>query len=229
MATVVITGANRGLGLGLAERYAERGDRVLACARDPNASSLIALAANKGERVTIHLLDVADPASVAEFASEVADTPVDLLINNAGIYGPEHQSALDMDFDGFARALAVNTLSPLRVSAALIANLRAAKNAKIVTISSRMGQITRPDRTTLAYRASKAAVNKVMQGLALELEPEGITVAVVHPGWVRTDMGGENATLSIDESVGALVATIDALTLAKTGGFFNYDGKPLDW
>ncbi|MDC7785332.1 SDR family oxidoreductase [Rhodoplanes sp. TEM] len=229
MTTFLITGASRGIGLGLVERLAARGDRVLACARDPAAPDLAALAGRHSDLITPHRLDVGDPDSVATLAAALDGQPIDVLINNAGIRGPDRQSALDMDFDGFAQALAINTLAPLRVAQALLPNLRRGERPRIVTVSSIMGQLTGGGAGDVAYRTSKAAVNKVMQGLAAELRPAGVTVVVVHPGWVKTDMGGKGAALTVAQSTRGLVALIDALTVEQTGGFYNHDGQPLEW
>lgn len=229
MPTILVTGASRGIGLGLVDRLAAGGNHVLACARDPATPALAALAARHPGRVTTHRLDVADAASVAALAAALAGQPLDVLINNAGLRGPHRQSALDMDFDGFAQTLAVNTLAPLRVAQALLPNLRAGERPRIVTVSSIMGQLSTAPPGDVAYRTSKAAVNKVMQGLAAELRPAGITVVVVHPGWVSTDMGGAGAALTVEQSTRGLVALIERLTIAETGGFFNHDGKSLEW
>jgi NAD(P)-dependent dehydrogenase (short-subunit alcohol dehydrogenase family) len=230
MTTILVTGASRGIGFGLVERLAARGDRVLACARDPGSPGLAALAARHAGRLTLHRLDVADPDSVARLAAGLEGQPLDVVVNNAGIHGPDRQDALDMDFDGFAQTLAVNTLAPLRVAQALLPNLRAGERRRLVTVSSIMGQLAGGGGPgDIAYRTSKAAVNKVMQGLAAELRPSGITVVVVHPGWVKTDMGGRGATLTVEQSTRGLIALIDSLTIDKTGSFLNYDGRPLAW
>lgn len=229
MTTFLITGASRGIGLGLVERLAARGDRVLACARDPAAPDLAAVATRHPEQITTHRLDVGDQDSVARLAGSLDGQAVDVLVNNAGVRGPDRQGALDMDFDGFAQTLAINTLAPLRVAQALLPNLRRGERPRIVTVSSIMGQLSGGGAGDVAYRTSKAAVNKVMQGLAAELRPMGIAVAVVHPGWVKTDMGGKGAALTVAQSTRGIVGVIDDLTIDKTGGFFNYDGKSLEW
>jgi NAD(P)-dependent dehydrogenase (short-subunit alcohol dehydrogenase family) len=229
MTTFLITGANRGIGLGLVERLVLRGDKVIACARKPDADPLALLAAKYPDRLSPHRLDVTDSASMAALTAALAGQPIDVLVNNAGIRGPERQSALDMDFMGFAETLVVNAIAPLRVSQALLPNLEAGTKPRIVMISSIMGQLSRPMAGDVAYCTSKTALNKVMQALALELKDAGIAVAALHPGWVKTDMGGARAPLAVGESARNLIATIDALTLEKTGSFLNYDGTPLAW
>jgi NAD(P)-dependent dehydrogenase (short-subunit alcohol dehydrogenase family) len=229
MTSFLITGASRGIGFGLVERLVLRGDKVFASARNPDADPLALLAGKFPDRLTLHRLDVTDPASISALAKALEGQPIDVLINNAGIRGPERQSALDMDFLGFAETLVVNTIAPLRVSQALVPNLTAGTKPRIVMISSIMGQLSRPMAGDLAYCTSKTALNKVMQSLAMELKGAGITVASVHPGWVKTDMGGPRAPLAVGEAVRNLIATIDALSLEKTGSFLNYDGTPLAW
>jgi NAD(P)-dependent dehydrogenase (short-subunit alcohol dehydrogenase family) len=222
--TILITGANRGIGLELARQFAARGDQVLPTCRDPGTAKALS-----DLRVALIALDVADPAAIARLPATLGDQPIDVLINNAGIIGPSRQSTLDMDFDGFARTLAVNTLAPLRVAQAVLPNLRRAKGAKILTITSWMGTMSSQSSDRIAYRTSKAAVNKVMQGLATDLKREGIAVAVAHPGWVRTDMGGSNADIAVEESARGLIGVVDRLTMATTGRFFNIDGRELAW
>jgi NAD(P)-dependent dehydrogenase (short-subunit alcohol dehydrogenase family) len=223
MATIFITGGARGIGLALAQRYAEAGDRVLLGVRDTEAARRHAPFA---EAVP---LDVVEPESIDALPARLHGRAIDLLVNNAGVIGPDHQSTLDMDFAGFADTLAVNTLGPLRVIQALLPNLRAASNARVAVISSRMGALSSSASGYVAYRASKAAVNKVFQCLAADLAGEGIAVAVVHPGWVRTDMGGAGADVAPEDSAAGIHAVLERLTLATTGRFWNYDGSETEW
>ena len=221
MATIVIAGANRGIGLELAKQYAANGHEVIRGMRgvdqaDPPFGTTIAL-------------DVSNDEGVALFAAGLGDKPVDLLIANAGVIGPERQSATDMDFDGFLSALDVNVLGPLRVLQAVLPNLRKAKDAKVAVISSMMGSMASSQSGHVAYRASKAAVNKVVQCLASDLAKEGIAVASLHPGWVRTDMGGTGADIDVQTSAAGIRAVLDKLDTASTGRFWAYDGKQLDW
>ncbi len=228
--TVLITGANRGLGLEFVRQYAAEGARVLACARHPGeAKALIDVAAKSNGRVTVHPLDVSSAASVAHLAGEVANEPVDILINNAGVYGGDHQRAGDLDYDAWIRTLAINTLGPVRVLEALKGNLLKAKTRKAIAITSAMGSTARHDGGALIYRSSKAALNNAMHGLALAFKGDGITVVPMHPGWVRTDMGGSGAPLSPEQAVGHMRKVIAGLKPADSGRYINYDGSEIAW
>ena len=230
MSTLLVTGSNRGIGLALARRAAARGDHVIATCREPlQATDLQSLSREHAGHIEIMPLDVGSADGVAALKKQLGERKLDILINNAGIIGPARQSPLDMDFDGFAQTLAVNTLAPLRLAQALLPNLRASRQGKIATITSGMGSMSYSKSDRIAYRASKAAVNKVMQGLATDLKPLGVAVLLLHPGWVRTDMGGSGADISVDDSARGILAQIDALALAKTGGFVDYAGRVLQW
>ncbi len=228
MAVVLITGANRGIGLALVKAYAGRRDKVIACVRaTSDREALDALAAAAPKWIDVLEMDVADPAEIGRARRHLEAEPIDILINNAGIGGPEHQSATNMDFDGLQEALTVNTIAPLRVANAFLSNVKAAKG-KIVTLSSQMGS-NGASADNLAYRVSKQAVNRLMRGLATELKPQGIPVLIVHPGWVKTDMGGEGAQLSPEQSAAQLVKLIDKIDAASTGKFLAWNGKELAW
>ena len=227
MTTILITGANRGIGLALAEELIARGDRVIATVRDPFRLPDLLKTAPR-EQVVVIGMEVTDDRAVARAAAALTE-PLDVLVNNAGIMGPARQSALDTDFGGFAQTLAVNTIAPLRIAQAFLPHLRQSKTPRILTISSQMGALSLERSGSIAYRASKAAVNKVMQTLATELKPEGITVAVAHPGWVQTDMGGQGADITPAESAAGLMALIDRLVIKDTGQFFRWDGTVHPW
>ncbi|MCX7325571.1 MAG: SDR family oxidoreductase [Hyphomicrobiales bacterium] len=229
MATWLITGANRGIGLGLTGKLLARGESVIACAREPlKAEALAGQKDRHGDRLTILGLDVTSGESV-EAAARASAVPIDVLINNAGIYGPRAgQGALDMDFGAFAEVLAVNTLGPLRVAQAFLPRLEVA-GGKIVTVTSRMGSLAGTNDGAVAYRASKAAVNKVMTGLAQALRPRRIPVLLVHPGWVQTDMGGGGADITIAQSTDGIITLADRLDMSLSGQFMNYDGAPIAW
>jgi NAD(P)-dependent dehydrogenase (short-subunit alcohol dehydrogenase family) len=231
---MLVTGANRGIGLSLA-RYALRHDwRVVATARPTsNNDALLALRDSNPARLTIESLDVASEPSIEALAGRVASTPIDVLVNNAGVIGPDRQSTLDMDFTGFEQTLIVNTLGPLRVTQALLPALRLARDAsgiaKVVAITSAMGRMSYAKSDKIAYRASKAAANKIMQGLATDLLAENVSVLLIHPGWVRTDMGGSLADIDVDESAKGIFQRIDAMNMQQSGTFVDYKGEVVPW
>ncbi|MEM7541013.1 MAG: SDR family oxidoreductase [Pseudomonadota bacterium] len=228
MATVLITGANRGIGLELVKCYAGEGDKVFACCRSPNdAGSLSEIAGD----IEIVELQVTEQASVEALAQSLSGEPIDILINNAGILGPdpEAQTALTMDYEGFAETFEVNSIAPVRVMQALVSNLKAAAAPKVVNITSQMGAISLDTTMAYAYCASKAALNKFMRLAAIDLRTEGIDVCVIHPGWVQTDMGGENAAITPAESAAGIVQTIGKLNPDTSGSFWKWDGEVHDW
>lgn len=222
--TVLITGANRGLGLEFAKQYAADGWRVVGTARDPeDAAELEAT----GARVV--QLDVADGDSIARMAEELKDTAVDLLINNAGIMSRDTEPD-DLDLDRIALVLDVNTLGPMRVTEALMPNLRAGRGRTIVGITSGLGSIANNTSGGFyGYRESKAALNMYTRSLAANLDDEAFTCIVMSPGWVQTDMGGPDAILTPEQSIAGMRRVIAGLTPADSGGFFNWDGEQLLW
>jgi NAD(P)-dependent dehydrogenase (short-subunit alcohol dehydrogenase family) len=226
MTTYLITGVHRGIGFELAKQAIANGDRVYGSVRHQKHADAIAVQLGTG--FTPLIFDVTDSAGIQE-AAESLDVTIDILINNAGIIGPSKQSTLAMDFDGFAETLAINTLAPLVVTQAFLPQLRRSKNPRIMTISSKMGSMAHQTSDRIAYRASKAAVNKVMQGLATDLSAEGITVISMHPGWVRTDMGGGSADIGVEESAAGILQVSRALNIENSGTFINYDGSKLAW
>ncbi|WP_186396018.1 SDR family oxidoreductase [Stappia sp. TSB10GB4] len=228
--TLVVTGANRGIGLELVRRFLADGAwRIHAACRAPESAMALAdLAAGHPDRLTVHPLDVTDAGSVAAFAEALGEAPVDLLINNAGVLNP-HQALDDLDFATRERELQVNTLAPMRMAVALRSQLRRAANPRIVTISSQMGSLARPRGGSYAYRSSKAAVNKAMQGLAIDLEADGICVVVMHPGWVRTSMGGGSAEIDPQESAAGIFSVATRLSMADTGSFLQWNGEIHPW
>ena len=209
--SVVITGANRGIGAALAEELGARGDRVLRTARTSDGDVV---------------LDVTQAGSFAGLAAHLGAAPVDLLVCNAGVYLDKGE-ALDDGYSAeiWAETFAVNVTGVFLTVQTLLPNLRAAPGAKIAIISSQMGSSTLAKGTSLAYRVSKAAVLNLGLNLANGLRGEGIAVGIYHPGWVRTDMGGEAADLSVTDAASGLVARFDALTVATTGCFETWDGR----
>jgi len=227
--TVLITGSNRGVGLALVEEHIERGDTVLATCRVPEkAEALNALAAEHDSALHVLPLDVNDEASVLA-ACKLAATlvpMVDLLINNAAVGPMDTESALEtLEIKRFLHTFETNCLGPVRVTRGLLPLLKKSEVARVANISSGAGHITaKTDHGMYAYGTSKAALNFLTRTLAAELEPMGITVIAVSPGWVKTDMGGPEATLAPSESATGIAGTIDGVRLDVTGQWFDYDG-----
>jgi len=228
MTTVLITGANRGIGLEFAKQYAAEGADVIACCRNPaTADALNTLA--KAAQFTVMALDVTSPASVTALKTALNGKPIDILINNAGVGGPRNEPRGGIDFDGWVETLKTNSIAPMLVSLALHDNLKASKVKKLVTITSMMGSIAGHGGGAYAYRASKAAVNSVMHGLSKEWAKDGISIGIYHPGWVKTDMGGSSAPVTPQDSVKGLRAQIAKLSPANSGAYLDFQGKEIAW
>ena len=232
MATILITGASRGLGLEFAAQYARAGWRVHATCRDPAAAdALNAVAAGAPATVALHRLDVTDHGQVLALAEALGGEPIDVLLNNAGVYVDHDRAFGNVDYAGWEETLRVNTLGPMRLIEAFVDRVAASARKLIVCISSQMGSIgdTVGGSGSYAYRSSKAALNAVVKGLAGDLRDRGVTVVAVHPGWVATDMGGAGAPLGPAESVRAMRAMIERLAPAASGTFLKYDGSEIPW
>ncbi len=231
---MLISGANRGLGLAFAEQYTANGWRVFAACRHPETAKALGALAAASDRITVHQMDVSDPHQIEGLALELADQPIDLLLNNAGVYGDrmgqQRSSFGEIDYDAWAQTFSVNSMGPLRVTEQFISHLEKGEQKKNVILTSKMGSIT--DNTSggsYLYRSSKSAVNMVAKCLSIDLKSRGVTVIVMHPGWVATDMGGSGAPMSISESVSGMRRVIDGLTLADSGSFKLHDGSIIPW
>lgn len=199
----------------------------------PDPFSPNELAASAGGQLTVHTVDMADAGSITTFAGSLKDTPVDVLLNVAGIVGGRTDSLLktpfsEADFDGWRTAFEVMTIGPFRLTQAVLPNLIAARG-KVMTVSSQIAASTWPRGGLYAYGATKAAVNRLMRSLAFDLRDKGVTVALVHPGWVQTDMGGANAEITPQESAAGIKQVLDGLTLEDTGKFFKWNGEEHAW
>lgn len=227
MPTVMITGSNRGIGLEFVRQYAAAGWKVIATCRNPIGVG--ELATVDGD-IEVHGLDVSDPYQIERLTKDLDGVAIDLLLNSAGIFGPKGYELADVDYREWMQVMDINVFSPLKISMAFLPHVTMSDQKKIVTVSSKLGSIA--DNTSggnTIYRTSKAAVNSVMRGLAAELKDQKISVRMLHPGWVRTDMGGDGADISTQESVQGMRAVIDDLDLSSTGMFYNYDGNELPW
>ncbi len=230
MGTVLITGANRGIGLEMVRIYAGQGDRVIACCRDPEGADALNQLAEEGD-VRVQKVSVGEAESVAAMAKDLEGTAIDVLVNNAGMGGPayENQTVSNMDFEGWAETFNINTMAPVRVMQALDSNLKLAENPKVVSVTSQMGALDLDMTVAYAYCTSKAALNKFMRMAAVELAGQGIAVCVIHPGWVRTEMGGPGAAISPEESAQGMINVIAGLNADNTGSFWTWDGETHAW
>lgn len=225
MTTILITGAGRGIGYELARQSLNKGWKVIGSVRSVEAQRELA---QKLPQMAVLNFDVTDHKALEKVANAF-HSPIDVLVNNAGVIGDMPQATLDMDFDGFAKTLAINTLAPLKVTQVFLPLLRQGNNPRLVNISSKMGRMEFSASDRIAYRASKAALNKITQGLATDLKDDGITCIAMHPGWVQSDMGGEAADITPAESANGILEVIQSLTIDDTGKFIDWDGTARSW
>ena len=222
MPTVLITGAGRGIGLELARQYAADGWEVIATVRDSASAPVLATAAAR-----VEMLDMRDAAALTAFPERLNGAPLDLFIANAGVSGPKRiRDAAAAQ--AWQEVHAVNAVAPTLLAEALLPNVRAARGT-MAAITSHMGSIADSTGGSVAYRASKAALNAAWRALSLDLAAEPVTLALFHPGWVRTDMGGPNAPLTLGESVRGLRAAIAGLGPGESGVVLDHRGAPLPW
>lgn len=227
MPTLLVTGANRGLGLEFVRQYAADGWRVLACCRTLEGAATLR---DVEGAVETYILDVANFPAIEKLAADLKGQTIDVLLNNAGIYGSKSSQFGSVDYDEWLRVLHIDTMAPLKMAESFIEHVAKSELKRIVTVSSKMGSIA--DNTSggsYVYRSSKGAVNVVTKSMANDLKSRGVTCAVLHPGWVMTDMGGPNALISAEESVRGMKGVIDGLDLLQSGKFFNYDGNEIPW
>ena len=228
MHTVLITGANRGIGLEFSKQYAADGWQVLACCRHPQSALDLQALAQSNNNIKIYGLDVADFAQIDALALQLKHENIDLLINNAGVYPSSNFG--DTDYNDWADGFKVNSMAPLKMAEAFVQHITRSQLKKIATLSSKMGSIDdNGSGESYSYRSSKCAANMVMKSLSIDLKPYGISVVTLHPGWVQTDMGGSNAMINTQTSVTGLRKVMDNLSLSTSGQFIAYDGKAINW
>ncbi len=225
---VLITGANRGLGLEFAKQYAADGWNVLACCRKIESAHELKLLAAEHDNLQILALDVGDFKRIDALALQLKNQPIDVLINNAGVY-PDSTFG-DTNYDEWAEAFKVNAMASLKMAEAFVQHVAKSQLKKIATLSSKMGSIDdNSSGESYIYRSSKTAVNMVMKSLSIDLKPYGISFVTLHPGWVQTDMGGPNGLINTQTSVTGLRSVIENLSLENTGQFIAFDGKCIAW
>tara|TARA_B100000780_G_scaffold273618_1_gene237429 strand:- start:202 stop:888 length:687 start_codon:yes stop_codon:yes gene_type:complete len=228
MKTVLITGSNRGLGLAFAKCYSENNYNVIACCRNTDiASDLISLS-KKYNSIQIHSLDVSNTDQIKALSNSLQSQPIDILINNAGIYRPSTFGNIDKD--GWMDSFLVNTIAPYEIIQNFLPNLLIGESKKVVSITSKMGSID--DNTSggsYIYRSSKTALNSMMRSLSHDLLSQGISTLTLHPGWVKTDMGGAGAWIDANESVKGMMNQIEKLSINNSGQYIDYAGKSINW
>lgn len=232
MRTALITGTNRGIGLEFVRQYAMDGWRVFACCRNPLAAeALNQLAAQYPDQITIHALDVANHAQIEQLSQTLSNQAIDLLINNAGVYPPQQGDAFGKtDYAAWAYTFEINMMAPLKMAEAFIQQISGSQLKTIITITSKMGSIAdNRGGGSYIYRSSKAAVNIVMKSLSIDLNSSRITAVLLHPGWVRTDMGGPNGLISTEQSVTGMRRVISGLKFEDSGKFYAFDGQIVPW
>ena len=230
MTNVLITGANRGLGLGFVKKFIGKNVHVFCTTRDVAGSKeLLVIKEKFPDNLDIFELDLLKENVRDTLANLLGDIPIDILINNAGV-GSSNQHFEAVSPNPWLEVLKVNLIAPLMVTQSIIDNVKKGVDKKICFLSSQLGSIK--DNTSggmYIYRSSKTGLNQVVKSLSVDLKPQGITVVSLHPGWVKTDMGGPNAPVSIDESIKGMMQVIDKTDIRDTGRFLNYDGKELPW
>lgn len=230
MPTVLITGANRGLGLEFCRQYADKDWNVIACCRNPEQASELKKLGQRFSSIQIETLDVADFNQIDSLSKKLSDTSIDVLINNAGVYGDHSNGFGKLDYQAWLNTLIINTQAPVKMAEAFLPQIQRGNNKLIVNISSLMGSVSDNDSGgSILYRSSKAALNAAMKSLSIDLKNKDIGVLIFHPGWVKTDMGGANALIDATTSVGGMSALIANFTLSQSGAFIKYDGKPMPW
>jgi NAD(P)-dependent dehydrogenase (short-subunit alcohol dehydrogenase family) len=231
MTTVLITGANRGLGLEFCRQYAEAGWNVIACCRNPKQTSELNALSQHYTSMQIEALDVVHLDQIEALSTKLSDTAIDVLINNAGVYEDNRSNGFgQLDYQAWQHSLLINTLAPMKMAEAFLPQIQHSSKKLIVNISSLMGSVSDNDSGgSILYRSSKAALNAAMKSLSIELSNQNIGVLILHPGWVQTDMGGANALIDSKTSVSGMCAVINGFTLAQSGAFIKYDGKPMPW
>ncbi|SIO35487.1 SDR family oxidoreductase [Salinivibrio sp. ES.052] len=232
--TLLITGANRGIGLALTEQYLEHGWRVIACCRFPGSAPHLMTLKKRYASLSTHALDVSNQAAVAQLSETLANTPIHLLINNAGLYGPKGYTLGETDTAAWQEVLSVNTIAPLVIAESFLPHLiLAAQDGHtpiLAFVSSKVGSMSdNQSGGGYIYRSSKAALNAVVKSLSIDLRPKGIRTVALHPGWVQTQMGGPNALITAPTSAHGLKQVLDTLTDSQSGSFIDYQGKEIGW
>jgi len=228
--TILITGANRGIGLELTEQFAEDGWQVLACCRNPADAGQLQALTQRDLAIEVHALDVTNYEQMASLADQLGHRPIDILLSNAGVYGSKSSGFGEIDAAEWRTVLEVNTIAPLMLVQTFVEQVAASQQKLVAVISSKVGSIAdNSSGGSYMYRSSKTAVNQVVKSLSIDLADRGISVVSLHPGWVQTDMGGPNAEIGTDESVSGLKSILQTAGLAQSGQFIEFNGNSIPW
>jgi NAD(P)-dependent dehydrogenase (short-subunit alcohol dehydrogenase family) len=228
---ILITGANRGIGLEMVRYAMEQGWRVFACCRNPhNADNLFSIAKLSNGQISVHIADMQELSTIQALSYELRNDPIDMLINNAGIYGSDKNTFGGVDTDSWLQAFQINCIAPLKMVEAFSHQLEMSQNKLVACISSKMGSMADNGYgSSYIYRSSKAALNAVVKSLSIDLKQKNIISVALHPGWVKTEMGGDNAEISTRESVEKMLTILSALTIKDSGRFIDIDGSDIPW
>jgi NAD(P)-dependent dehydrogenase (short-subunit alcohol dehydrogenase family) len=230
MNTILITGANRGLGLEMVNQYAQDGWRVLACCRSPSQADKLHCIKEANPQIEVFELDVTDPISINRLTNQIRNVPVDILMNNAGIWGPQNQNFGATHPLTWIGAFKVNTIAPLFLAETLMSQIEKSELKTIANIVSDMASITlNTSGGVYIYRSTKAALNAITKSLAIDLKDKNIKVIALHPGSVKTDMGGSDAKMTPEESVKGIKTFLSQLSMKESGTFMGYNGEKLTW
>ena len=228
--TILITGTSRGIGLTLTAQFANLNWRVLACCRNPQQADELQTLAASHSNIEVLSLDVTDYTAMAELSAQLQNTPIDILLSNAGVYGPSGYGFGSVDPEAWRQVLEVNTIAPLMLAQAFAPQVAASNKKLIAIISSKVGSIAdNQGGGGYLYRSSKTAVNQVVKSLSIDLADQGITTISLHPGWVQTEMGGPNALISTEQSVTGLSNLLLDADISQSGQFFDYTGQVIPW
>lgn len=227
--TLLITGANRGIGLALTRLYAQEGWQIHACCRHPEQADDLLRLAGDYPGLSLHALDVAESDQIRTLARQLSG-PIDILFNNAGIYGPADTRFGHTDEQAWLECLRVNCIAPMKMAEAFVEQLASSQRKTLANLTSKMGSMAdNGSGGSYLYRSSKAALNAVMKSAAIDLRPRGIKVALLHPGWVKTDMGGPNAEISTAQSASQMRTILEQMRLEDSGTFYDIDGSIIPW
>ena len=228
--SILITGTNRGIGLEFVKHYLKNNEKVIATCRNKNSAKDLLELKNTTSNLSLVELDVSNSNSINKFASKITDQPIDIFINNAGVFGPRNNEFGNFNAKEWLDVFNINTIAPLLITQKILKNLRLGKNKKLVFISSKVGSIEDNNGGGMyIYRSSKTALNQVIKSLSIDFKDENFIAAVLHPGWVQTEMGGSNALIDTKTSVKGMAKVIDNLAPKNSGKFYNYDGSPIPW